>query len=128
MSLPILWVGAHCLPGAVAGACFVVHQLAVQVSSQSFCRFVSVVVAWKCPTTCLLRVVQRAILYWFDLYSCKSLARGHYVIEMAAKPLVLKMFTEYTSGPNQRTSPRSARDTEGAAPRTLVVVTLKDAS
>ena len=71
-------------------ACFVVHQLAVQVSSQSFCRLDSVVVVWKCPTAYLLRIMQHAVLYWLDLYikankkvSCKNIhkcrdgAAGH---------------------------------------------------
>ena len=99
-----------------------VHQLAVQVSSQSFCRLDSVVVVWKCPTSHLLRIMQHAILYWLDLYTCKSLARGHYVIQMAVKALVLKMYYECTSGTNQRMSPRSVRDAKGAAIHTVVVL------
>ena len=56
------------------------------------------------------------------MYTCKSLARGHYVIQMAVKVLVLKMYYECIGETNQQTNPRSARDAEGAALRTLVVI------
>ena len=38
----------------------------------------------------------KGILYWLDLYSCKSLAGGHYVIQMAATAC----FEFYTGGTN----------------------------